>query len=240
MRYVTFRFDDGFIGGARKAAAVLAPDHASFFLVADLVTGAFDCPDIPGFAGCDFGSVAEWREFSAGGHDVQLHSCTHANMALLPPEDQLRELRGSLALGRRIHDGPFVFWHRFNALTQIDFAAEGIAAAGFATRGSEAPVQFNAIDGSADVFCLNSWAVRERHFGDVAGQLADVPGASWVILAFHSMDGEGHEPWSLEGFTRLVAEVRAMGYKIATVAEMIRDVLPAAGAAARVLDAATL
>ena len=59
MRYVTFRFDDGFIGGARKAAAVLAGDHASFFLVADLVTGAADGPDIADFAGRDFGTVAE-------------------------------------------------------------------------------------------------------------------------------------------------------------------------------------
>ena len=228
MRFVTFRFDDGFIVGARKAAAALAGDHASFFLVADLVTGAADAPDIADFVGRDFGSVAEWREFSARGHDVQLHSTTHANMAQLPPDAQLAELRGSLALGRAIHDGPYVFCYPYNALGSVDFAAEGVAAAGFATRGSEAPVQFNAIDGSADVYCLNSWAVRERHLDDVVAQLRGVPDGGWVILAFHSLDGEGHEPWSTEGFARLVGEIRKMGYEIATAARMLRDVLPPA------------
>ncbi len=222
MRYVTFRFDDGFIGGARKAATLLAPDRASFFVVADLVTGGTDLRDAPGFLGCDFGSVAQWREISAQGHDVQLHSCSHPDMSQLAPAEQLREVQGSLALVRTIHDGPYIFCYPYNILADIDLAAEGLVAGGFTTRSSDEPVQFNAIDGTADVFCLNSWAVRERHFDDVVEQLSRaVPDGSWTILTFHSLDGEGWEPWSSWFFARLVAQLRLLHYTIVTVAAMV-------------------
>jgi peptidoglycan/xylan/chitin deacetylase (PgdA/CDA1 family) len=221
-RFISFRLDDGFIEGARKVAAFLDPSRASFFIVAELVMKTGVADHEPLFEGKDFGSVDEWRVVSGLGHDVQLHGATHANMAVLRPEQQLCEVQDSLSLVRRIHDGPYVFCYPYNAVADLDLAPLGISAAGFETGTSDEPVMFNTVDCALDLYRLKSWAVRERHFDTIVNQLTHhLPDDSWTILAFHSLDGEGHEPWTSGGFSRLVTAVRAMGCQIVTVGEMV-------------------
>ena len=221
-RFISFRLDDGFIEGARKAAACLDPSRASFFIVANLVLETAAADFEPLFKGRDFGLIEEWRAISSLGHDVQLHGATHANMTMLQPEQQLFEAQASLALVRQIHDGPYVFCYPYNAMTDLDLAPIGISGAGFETVTSDAPVIYNTIDRALDLYRLKSWAVRERHFDAIVDELTHhLPDDSWTILAFHSLDGEGHEPWTSEGFSRLVTVVRAMGGQIVTVAEMV-------------------
>ena len=221
-RLISFRFDDGHIRGAQKAAALLAPDRASFFLVSGRLTGK--APDLAAMidAGDDFGTLDQWRSMAAQGQDVQPHSVTHANLRRLAPELVAAEVEGSLALIRQIHAGPYVFCHPYNALTALDLAALGLDAAGFQTLNSDKQVQFNRLDGDLDLYRLRSWAVREPHFDDIVSQLdTEVPDESWTILAFHSLDGEGHEPWTSGGFARLVGAVRGLGYQIASVAAVV-------------------
>jgi len=220
-RYVSFRFDDGFFSGARAAAAYLAPDFATFFLVADLVTsGAADHHEHL-FRGRDFGSVADWSALARAGHDIQLHGRTHTNMTLLSEEERRREVLDSLTLTRSVHAGPYIFCHPYNARVDLDFAVLGLLGAGFDTRTSEQAMIFHKLTGPIDLFALSSWAVRERHFDMVVDRLSELPDQSWIILAFHSFNGEGHEPWSTEAFSTLVAAVRKMGITTVTISEML-------------------
>jgi peptidoglycan/xylan/chitin deacetylase (PgdA/CDA1 family) len=221
-RFVSFRFDDSFIVGARKAERFLFPNRATFFVVSGLINGTLDLKEHPNFEGQDFGSLGEWRAFAKMGHDIQAHSATHTHFSKLSPEQRKGEIRESVALIRQIHGGPYVFCFPYNDIAPVDFKSEGVSAAGFRTNSSDREPPFNRISKDLDLFELRSWSVRERHFVRVVSDLRHaVPDATWTILAFHSLDGEGHEPWTSDGFERLVEAVRSMGYVIVTVAQMI-------------------
>jgi len=208
-RCVTFRFDDGYIGGAMRAAALLNPSPASFFVVTGRIGDE------------EFGTLEQWRELSKTGHDVQAHSATHSNFHKLDPARQYAEVRESLAVIRSVHDGPYAFCFPYNAITNIDLEAEGFSAAGFVSSISDSPVNFNRLTPKPNMFELKSWAVREPHLADVTQQLGAVPDESWVILGLHSLDGIGWEPWTSRGLEHLIRAVRELGYRIVSVAEML-------------------
>lgn len=225
-RFLTFRFDDGLIAGAKQAIRLLEPWHATFFIVTGQVQGAAGCEgrtcQEPSFAGKQFGSISDWEKVVALGHDVQSHSVTHARFSSLALSEQRKELRDSLAAIRALHGEPYAFCFPYNDITAIDLRTEGFAAAGFVSRSSDEPVLFNPISASLDAFRLRSWMVRERHFDRVVSDLARVvPDDSWTILGLHSLDGEGHEPWTSAGFARLVGCVRTLGYSVSSVSEIL-------------------
>lgn len=146
-------------------------------------------------------------------------------MEFLSAEEQRAELAASLALTRQLRGGPYVFCHPFNRQVDLDFAALGISAAGFQTRTSDQPISFHALRDGINPYALSSWAVRERHFDAVVDQLERLPDDSWTILAFHSFDGEGHEPWSATRFQALVSACRGFGINIATISSMVKEVV---------------
>lgn len=66
--------------------------------------------------------------------------------------------------------------------------------------------------------------MRERQFVRIVRDLDQaVPDDTWTILALHSLDGEGYEPWTSKGFARLVEAVSSMRYVIVSVAEVLND-----------------
>lgn len=220
-RYVSFRFDDGFLPGARKAAALLAPDHASFFIVKGLVEKTVDLTGRKYFSGQNFGNLEDWREMSDQGHDIQPHSVTHRKFSLLTRDEQATETKTSVTFIQQLHDGPYVFCHPNNHLTEHDFKSYGLSAAGFASRGSDQYIALNHVQALAP-YRLKSWTVYEADFDQVVQQLrTQVPDNSWVILAFHSLDGEGWQPWTSEKFAGLVQEVRSLEYQIETIGAMV-------------------
>lgn len=220
-RYVSFRFDDGFLAGALKANALLGADHGSFFIVTGLVEKTHRLDHIPLFVGREFGTIEEWATLARAGHDIQPHSVTHANLPLLTREEQIEEVERSLAFVKKIHAGPYIFCHPYNALTDLDFANLGFAAAGFNARGSQKAVQYNDLS-KLTPYLLRSSILSEDQFDWLVECLnIHVPNNAWVILGFHSFDGEGAKPWSSEGFSRLVAEVRRLGFQIRTIGRMI-------------------
>jgi peptidoglycan/xylan/chitin deacetylase (PgdA/CDA1 family) len=222
-RFITFRFDDGFIEGARRAAAVLHPSPASFFIVAGLVGGGDRLDHIELFRGRNFGSLAGWRAIAELGHDIQSHGVTHCDFAELSTEQQRTEVKASLDLVRGIHGGPYIFGFPYNNIVaDLDLTSFGVSAAGFVTASSDQAIVFNRPgDREFDLFRLRSWAVRERHFDGIVDQLDGLPDQSWAILAFHSLDGEGHEPWTSLGFSRLLKFVRAAGLQIVSIRGMV-------------------
>jgi peptidoglycan/xylan/chitin deacetylase (PgdA/CDA1 family) len=231
-RFITFRFDDGFIEGARKAAAFLHPSPASFFIVAGLVTGSDRLDHIELFRGRNFGSLDRWRAIDELGHDVQPHGVTHCDFAELSADQQRIEVRMSVDLVRGIHGGPYIFGFPYNNMVaDLDLTSFGVSAAGFVTASSDEAIVFNRTDDPEfDLFRLRSWAVRERHFHEIVDQLDSPPDQSWTILAFHSLDGEGHEPWTSQGFFRLLEFVRAAGLQIVSIREMVGCLTDANGA----------
>jgi peptidoglycan/xylan/chitin deacetylase (PgdA/CDA1 family) len=222
-RFITFRFDDGFIEGARKAAAFLHPSPASFFIVAGLVRGSDRLDHIELFRGRNFGSLDEWRTIAELGHDVQPHGVSHSDFAELSAEQQRTEVQASLDLVRGIHRGPYIFGFPYNNIVaDLDLGSFGVSAAGFVTATSDEAIVFNRPDEPEfDLFRLRSWAVRERHFDGIVDQLDHLPDHGWTILAFHSFDGEGHEPWTSAGFSRLLEFVRAAGLQIVSIRGMV-------------------
>jgi peptidoglycan/xylan/chitin deacetylase (PgdA/CDA1 family) len=222
-RYVSFRFDDGFVDGARRAAAYLAPSHASFFVVTGLVCGTHRVEHEDLFKGRNFGSPDQWRAIAALGHDVQPHGTTHVNFAVLNPDQRRAEIQGSLAFVRGLHRGPYIFGFPYNVIPEdLDLASFDLSAAGFRTVDSAQPIAFNRLDDDAlDLFRLEGWAIRERHFQTIVDQLESLPDRSWAILGLHSLDGEGHEPWTSDGFSRLVAAVRRADFEIVSIRDVV-------------------
>src|SRR4051812_7649804 len=119
-RFVTFKFDDGFIEGARKAIACLHPDRASFFLITGLVSESGPRPDHELFRGRNFGTIADWSPLAEQGHDVEPHSVTRPNFAELSVDRQTAEVRDSLDAVRAIHRGPYIFGFPFNEIVDLD------------------------------------------------------------------------------------------------------------------------
>lgn len=214
-RFVTFRFDDGFLGGAQKAHEYLTPNGATFFIISALVTGADRLECHPLFKEREFGTIEDWRELSRKGHDIQLHGATHADMSMLSMSEQEREVRESLNFIRTIHSGPYIFCFPYNHLSAINLSQFGISAAGFVSSNSDNHAFYNLIRPSdIDVYKLKGWTIYERQFDKVAASLRAVPDWSWTILSLHSFDGEGWEPWSTEGFKSLVSFVTSNGFEI--------------------------
>lgn len=219
-RWISFRFDDGFIEGARKAADILSPYAGTFFIITGLVTGALRLDHLDYFEGADFGTVDEWRALAARGQDIQSHGVDHASFATLDRDQALAQIRVSLDTVRQINPGPHVFCFPYNAVPDLDLAGSGLSAAGFATVDSGQGVLLNPL-AELDLMRLGSWAVRERHLDFVIQELDGAPDDTWTILAFHSLDGQGHEPWTSEGFADLVAAVLRAGYQVTTVGDMV-------------------
>ena len=219
-RYISFRFDDGFFVGALKANALLAPDHGTFFVVTGLLDGTHRLEHIPEFVGRDFGTVESWRLLARIGHDVQPHSITHPNLQLLPREQQVAEIAGSLASVKKIHDGPYVFCSPYNLRPEIEFGSLGFAAAGFL--GSAHGLPYNDLS-ALNPFVLRSQVIHEEGFDWLIEQLRGVvPDNSWVIIGFHSFDQEGFRPWNFDRFSQLVAKIRTLDFQIESIASMVR------------------
>ena len=218
-RLLSFRFDDGFMDGARKAAQILDPCRGSFFIVGDRTLGLAHLADNPLLRGRNFGSVEEWRAMAKHGHDIQPHSYSHRRFSTLSPDETEAEIRESVRILRSITDGPLIFAFPFNdAVSGPDWVGLGLEAAGFETLTSADPIQFNQLS-AFERFNIKSWAVRERDWSTIAEELKAVPGGTWTVLAFHSLDDEGFEPWSSEGFRQLVSLIGTLGFDIVTVRE---------------------
>src|ERR1700728_881776 len=153
--------------GAKKAAALLAPDHGTFFIVSDWVLGKIH-HDHELLKGRDFGSLDAWQAMWQTGSDVQPHSATHYNLRDETKDRNYLEIQTSAAFIRQIHKGPYGFCCPFNQIPKgIDFAELGFAYAGFVSTPSDTPIVYNDL-ARLDRFQLRRWAVRERHIERMA------------------------------------------------------------------------
>jgi peptidoglycan/xylan/chitin deacetylase (PgdA/CDA1 family) len=222
VRLLTFRFDDGFWLGTQKAIEILHPHKGSFFVVGDRVLGLSHVDDNPLLTGRDFGSLDRWRALAQSGQDIQPHGYKHRRLSSMSPFEAEDDIRQSVDVVRLITEGPYVFCCPFNdIIPQLSLAELGLSAVGFETRSSAEPVLFNSLR-ELNLCRLRSWAIRECHLAFVESQLATIPGDSWTVLGLHSIDGEGHEPWSTKALANLLSHVTACGFDIITVRDAVR------------------
>lgn len=220
MRIITFRFDDGLWHGTQKAIRILGEFHASFFIVKNWLS-EYNFPIQDEFnKGRYHGSIDEWKEVSAMGHDVQSHSCSHRTFSNLTIEERTIELKESLELLTEIHEPPYSMCYPYNDMTPDNLVDLGYEASGFYTRPSDQNILYNHIN-QLEIFNLKSWAIREHHLENIKVQLQNVPDDTWIILAMHSLDNEGWEPWSQASFSELVNFIAAHDFEILSLSETL-------------------
>jgi peptidoglycan/xylan/chitin deacetylase (PgdA/CDA1 family) len=213
-RYITFRFDDGYIAGARRAAELLLPSYGSFFIVTDWVESKTQP---------ERGDLDAWKSLAAEGSDIQPHGKTHTSLLGLSSGQQADEIKGSIDFVRKIQSGPYIFCCPYNNVPLSRPLVEGLSAFGFYASQPQ-DKNFNLLNRELDVFRLQSWDVDCNNWSSIPFHLdKSVPDGAWVVLGLHSLNGEGYEPLTSDQLTCLVYAARGLNYEIATAAEMFRS-----------------
>lgn len=220
MRYLSFKFDDGFLCGAEQAASILQDLPASFFLIGELLEDGPLAFSEPLFRGREFGDKERWRALVAKGHELQPHSYSHRPYDDMTDQERRTDLRLSVQTVREIAGKASVFGFPFNRLAPISADGLGLIASGFDTKTSSADPHYHDLSKDVDLRRLKSWAVRERDLETIKTSLGKVPENSWLVLTFHSFGDEGHEPWTSNKFRQLVDLVRAQKFSVRTVGDM--------------------
>jgi peptidoglycan/xylan/chitin deacetylase (PgdA/CDA1 family) len=229
-RFISFTFDDGLIVGARKTAALFEQfgARATFYIV----TGWVLPRRIPwirdGFnRGRDHGTWDDWRSLADRGHEIGAHTFSHLNAlgrvarrfpALIPWE--LR--RASRDINTHLGNAPATCSMPWNAVTpHVTGSVHRIYSA--MRLGSPHMEGYNHVP-PEDWYSLRSWApdstIPVSRLTDAADGLQ---AGEWLILQFHSLDGEGYMPMEsarLRQLLQAVAERPAL--QVVTVAEMVR------------------
>jgi peptidoglycan/xylan/chitin deacetylase (PgdA/CDA1 family) len=216
-RYLTFRFDDGYIAGAEKAAKLLLPYHGSFFIITDWVNDE---------SRPECGDLNAWKLLGQQGNDIQPHSKTHRKLSDLGCGEQYNEIKGSVEFVQNIHDRPYIFCFPYNSPPRPPLAVGNLSACGLSACGFDASqpaaTHVNQINDELDVFRLRSWDVDQHNFASIPFHLdKSVPDDAWVVLGLHSLDGEGWEPLTSDQLSCLVCAARGLNYEIVTAAAMI-------------------
>ena len=219
-KIISFRFDDGLWEGCNKAIKILHPATASFYIVKDWMADFNLKINDDLNIGHYHGSIKEWRQLALAGQDIQGHSISHDLFSKLSPEERSSNLSQTRDFLSSIHPGPYSFCYPYNALTEDDLISHGFDHAGFSTKPSKEPIQFNKFD-NIDRFKLKSWAVRHEDIDDIYRQLFSLESQTWVILAFHSIDDEGFMPWPESKFGKFVEKIKE-GFDILNVSEALK------------------
>ena len=175
--------------------------------------------------GSDHGDWTHWRSLRDAGHEVGSHTFSHLNVtgkkARLFPwlvADELRKSRDDLV--REAPQPLYTISMTWNASSR---QSDRIVRALYdACRLGGADVAYNDL-GALDPYRLASWAPAAstplRAYDEAIGA---IPEGGWLILQFHSFDGEGWEPLSRASFRALCETLRRHDdVKAAPVAQVI-------------------
>ncbi|HZF72009.1 MAG TPA: polysaccharide deacetylase family protein, partial [Gemmatimonadaceae bacterium] len=216
------------IAGARKAVRIL--DEFAFSATFYLVTGWVRPRQVAWVRdrwnkGCDHGHWRDWRAIQSRGHDVGSHTVTHLNAGgkwarWFPALLRWELSRSHADLRRRLGVAPVSISMPWNTLTET---LEPLVARFYAAcrLGSQTPR-------ANDLACMNwhrlhSWAPDSDISADeIIDQVRATPPGHWLILQFHSFDGEGYMPVTSRKFRDILRGTAATSdLEHVTVSEMV-------------------
>lgn len=216
MRVVSLTFDDGLIDSARLATELMPDAHLCFYLVSGWLDGSVPITE-PGNVGLNHGTIEEWEELAAAGHDLGCHS--HSHPMPYPP--------GYLADCERSRQ-----WFAGRSPEPVHFAFPYCRVLhvppGFRSyKAGEKTGFYNPLRPASPGPILNGvnpvWdyvSRKMRPFDAVFTILGEQPPDSWLVLTFHGI-GEGWGPVTAAEFSSLGAYLRGSDHQIKTVSEMI-------------------
>ena len=226
-RFVTITFDDGLIEGARTAAEILDAFglKATFYLVTGWVRPRqFPFIRDPWNRGRDHGSWSDWRVLQNRGHDIGSHTFSHLN-----------------ASGRVLRNSPtLIGWELSHSFAQLRHnlgrAPSSISMPWNTTSDIQSNLSrlYRACRLGSEIFetndlagiswhQLHSWAPRrEASAEEITNRIRTTPNGHWLILQFHSLDGEGYMPFPSDTFRSIVKGIaETPNLETLTVDEMV-------------------
>jgi len=214
MRYVSFTFDDGSITCAKKIHQLLHPYHATFYVVTGWlspttikITDRFNI-DV------DHGTLDQWKEVSELGHDVGSHTHTHMKANDIEIE---KDCIQSLEVIKQIHEAPYnISSPHFTDLKVKMFDSIRLGTYETMHKSFVFEKYFNKLNNIdfLSLYCCDLYPDK------VLQILEKMPHNSWLILAYHSLDGEGFCPVESNQITILKNALRKEKIDIVCVSEM--------------------
>jgi hypothetical protein len=232
-RFVSITFDDGLINGTRKAIQLLEEFElkATFYVV----TGWIRPRHVPWVRdrwnkGLDHGSWRDWIDVRSRGHDVGSHTVSHLNAG-----GRLSRYLPFLLRWELSHSCAQLRHHLGHAPTSISMPwntpakkLEHVVRRTYqACRLGSGRWQTNNLT-ILDWHRLRSWAPTSEVSGDeLLERCRATPPGHWLILQFHSLDGEGYMPITTDTFGELLRGLKdTPDLQQRTVDEMIREAKP--------------
>ena len=229
-RYVTMTFDDGLVKGAWKAAEILREYGvaATFYVVTGWVRPRSVRWVRDHFnKNADHGCWEDWQSIAAQGHDIGSHTKSHVNASgklarVMPGRVRSEFVESFHHIEQSIGRPPSSISMPWNATTmQADAHVRRIYEA--CRLGGAAPEYARVAD--LDWHRLPSWApASDVPFQALCERISSIPAGHWLILQFHSLDGEGYMPISSRLLHELVGFIADQpGLKMRTVREMVES-----------------
>ncbi len=215
--WVSLTFDDGLYFGSRKIVAAFEPSRlpATFYLV----PGWIEPQSVkkihePYNAGRSHGDWAFWRKVAEAGHETGSHTMTHRNatgplMRWVPGLANWELKTSANEIERHLGVRPVSIAMPWNAAsTRSDALVRKLYRT--CRVGGAQPVVNNLA--ALDWHRLNSWAPRATTtVAEMMDVISTVKPGEWLILQFHSVDGEGYQPLPTSVMEELARSIRQLG-----------------------------
>lgn len=236
-RWLSLTFDDGFRKGSEVAAEIVGAYGmaATFYIVTGWVAPERAAVRDRFNRGCDHGDWAHWRRMRDAGHEIGSHTFSHLNVtgrrARLFPwlvGEELRRSRDDLA--RELPQPLYTISMTWNASSSR--SDRMVRTLYDACRLGSSSLAYNDLR-ALDPHRLASWAPDASLPAPAYDEaIAGIPEGGWLILQFHSFDGEGWTPLSRETFHALcAAAARHHDVRVATIAQVIEHLRSPSAAA---------
>lgn len=215
MRYISFTFDDGSITGANKVNEILTPYHATFYIVTGWIKPNNIKINDRFNINIDHGTIEQWKNLSNLGHDIGSHTHTH-----LKADDPniVQDCDKSLEIIKLIHKSPHnISSPHFTNLQIIGFDSIRLGTYETMHKKFEFEKLYNNLN---DLNLMKLYCCDFEPF-KVKTIINQIPDNTWLILAYHSLDGEGFQPISSDDLRAIKDCAIENKYEIKTVREMV-------------------
>lgn len=218
MRAVSLTFDDGLIDSVRQAADLLPWARFGLFLVSGWLDGSEPITDT-GNVGLNHGTLTDWQELAAVGHDLACHSYSHPMPSIYNAPTYLADCEKSRQWFSDRISGPLHFAFPYCRAIHVP---EGYRS--YKSGERTGPYNSLPLDDYPILNAVNPiWDYTNRKFRPFESVFAILdaqPQDSWLILTFHGIN-EGWGPVTPAEFASLGSYLRSSDHQVRTMTEML-------------------